>query len=107
MSYVRSIYVLCLRGTYFILDFSKLIHRLLVKYNTIEGRISKPVVFVFSQLVLHRYSTQATHLQYVILHCVHDIRRHSTEKQVKETRYYFKNTAKSLTQIILWVSISK
>ena len=37
------------RALYFVLDFSKLIHRLLVNYNTTESKISKSVVSVFSQ----------------------------------------------------------
>ena len=70
-------------ATYFILDFSGLIHRLLVKFNTIESRISKSIVSVFSQLVLHGDDIHAIlHLQYIILHLCKDTRWHSTEKQV-------------------------
>ena len=54
---------------YFILDFSKLIHQLLVKYNITESTISKSLVSVLSQLVLHRDNTnEILHLQYIILH---------------------------------------
>ena len=62
-------------ATYFILDFSGLIHRLLVKFNTIESRISKSIVSVFSQLVLHGDDIHAIlHLQYIILHLCKDTR---------------------------------
>lgn len=40
-------------ATYFISDSSKVMHEFLVKYNTIESRISKSVAFIFSQPVLH------------------------------------------------------
>ena len=54
---------------HFILDFSKLIHQLLVKYNIIESMISKSLVSVLSQLILHRDNTnEILHLQYIILH---------------------------------------
>ena len=72
----------CKPATYFISDFSKLIHRLLVKY-TIESRISNAVVFgLISHLILHSDRTHVIiHLQYVILHLYKDTYWHSTEKE--------------------------
>ena len=71
----------CKPAMYFILDFSKLIHRLLLKY-TIESRISNAVVFGLSHLILHSNSTHVIiHLQYVILHLCKDTYWHRTEKE--------------------------
>ena len=66
----------CNPAAYFILDFSKLIHRFLVKY-TIESRISNPVIFVLSHLVLHSDSIHVIiHFQYVTLVQRHKLAYH-------------------------------
>ena len=72
----------CKPAAHFILDFSKLILRLLVKY-TIKSIISNPVTFALSHLVLHSDSTHIIiHLQYLIFRLCKDTHWHSTEKQV-------------------------